>query len=573
MIINGRRLPGNRVSTSLIRAPVVPKTAFDIVLAIGDSYMSSIYGRDYTIDIDWPQVWQYRQWGSDLYYRTIDSDITPFSVPNSANTGLSLLSPAEYFGKTYAERTGKDILIINRGWPSTRLTSAGTAWAVGASSHEASITETNLAIAAAQAINPSSQFVGIIQWLGTNDAAAAADRTDFHDKLVASITDFRSRITGASGSWYLMAGLLPDYYSVILSSRGPIEFALRDVHRDVSNSYFIPSPTGYIDTAGTNLHPLATGNRAIPPLWDAALADSVAATINTASTFSSYEGSPLSLELKADKYVTWSLTGTNAASFEIFEETAYYSSTLGVRYFLRFVGNANGTAGTYNVTLNGKTSGGQVTTKAVTITVPAAYGGSSTGAVTKAMSQNRLTYANQFVGSTSAIARYSVTVGAGLNIIEISTNNPIATIKINGVSATRIAGAASDFRTMWSVPIAQAGTYNCDVTAVTGGTTFTGMGISVLTLTNTVASPGSVDAVAPVSAGSISSASLTVNTGGIMISMGQGRTGDSINSPATFIVSPNNTYFWASRDTTGIITLSGASQVRSIISASFDKAP
>lgn len=549
---------------------------YDVILLMGDSYSNGIIERD-AQDIDWPGVYQWR-WNAVSSTGVIDTDITPLQQPQQ--TGTSVLSPAEYLGKAYTARTGRKVLIVPRSQPGSKLSGSDGTWAVGQSGHENAIPVVNAAIAAAKAAYADSQFVGIFQWLTANDGAS--DRATIRTLLAATIPDFRSRIAGAASSWFAMGGVMPENLAPS-PTKLQIEFALRDVHRVTSNVQYVPGPEGYPQDS---LHYSNAGNRLMGGLIDAALGDTTPATINTASIFTVYEAQPLRVELSASEYVSWFLTGTDAALFEVTEETFYYGGSLlkNAHYkdILRWAGNTTrsfsapadaGGNNVYDVVLNAKDSHGNITQKPLAVTVKQAYGTSSTGAVTAThMSSAALVDpVDQAYGPPLAF-------GAGLNLIYIFNVNQgdITALSVNGVPAVKLAAAPSStyISQLWAVPLAQAGTYTV---AMTGAATASG-GIEVMCLTNTVMTPAAIDRLDWGGRSSpFSGASLTCPANGLIVGMGLYNSGLTGAASGTTLLSGPNTgwgLFDAYRASTGSIGVT-ASQGSSgtLITASFAKAP
>lgn len=566
---------------------VAPVPGYDVVLMIGDSYTVGIYARDVS-DTSWPGSFQYRSRSSDANYQTIDSNTTPYSEPLGADISMNPLSPVEYFAKAYYERTGRQCLVVPYGFNGSHLLGSGAAWPVGASLHEAAITQTNAAIAAAVAVSPDSQFVGIVQWLGTNDLSSAPNdtvtfsRANFVTAQNAAIADFRSRITGAASSWYMLGGMLPELWAQDVSTKGQIEFALRDVHKSGSNILFAQSPTGWIDTGSTNLHPTLASNRLAGAAFDAVLGDATAPTINNSDTYSFYSGSPAHIYLSADRYVSWDITGPDAANWEVVEEAFQWANGLKTsstfNYMLRLVGDANGpAASTQNITLSAKGGNGIVTTKAVAINFVAAYGSTGTGASATATVQtaNLVQLSNQFTDKSTSAIEVDLPFGEGLNVIKVGIGSPVTpptSVTVNSVPCSLVAGTTSTGQQLYTITLAQAGTYRLRMFNAGGVNTFN-PNFGVVTLNNTNATfSGTPEAIFPATSTFAQTANQTIATGGIILSTGY--TGaDTLNAGSTYLRTPTASfdYYVATRSTSGNFQFSnGSGQGRGLVTIAYD---
>lgn len=563
---------------------------YDIILMVGDSYTVGVEDRDPVVDTTFPGSYQYRSYAGDPAYRTIDSNTVPYSEQIAPTSGHSYLSPGEYLAKNYASRTGRKCLVIPFGYNGSHLVGSGNIWAVGSSGHENAIAQANSAITAAQAAFPGSVFVGIFQWLGANDMGLGATRSAFYSALSAAIDDYRSRITGASGSWYSMGGILPEQISTGNTTKFPVEFALQDAHRNKTNVMYSPMPEGY--NHGDNLHANLAGNRLMGGLIDTSLSDTTPCVINNGSTFQTYEAQPLRIELSSDKYASWFLTGADAAKFECFEEFFNYGTgaTLS-RYYkviVRWVGGSTAPAyasptdadanNSYEVVLNAKSSHGVITQKALSIQVNRAYGLVSVGAGTPTIARTSL---NEFssvswVAPTTAGVPFqapAMAFAAGLNLIYWSPNGAWTSttgITVNGVQAVQVDPSTTE---LWAVTLAQGGNYSPWLFGTGSAQNGT---LEVITLTNTAATPSAFDRTAPAGTSTppIVGANLTCPTGGIIAGLGIMNTSDTLAAGTTLDAGPSTGKNWVGhRTTSGSIQINGTSGTHKIISIAYAKSP
>lgn len=256
---------------------------YDVVLLVSDSYGVGIQNRD-AGDTIWPGFYQYGSYPSGSDYRTIEQVIplpqygtNAFAVPNP-------LSYAEYFGKSYAARTGRNVLLVPMGYNGSSIGTSGHIWQVGDSAHEAAIAQANLAITAAQAQFPNSRFVGILHWRGANDAMGDVPGATFKALEVAALQDMRARITGATNSWVIYGGMLPEFLAGDHTNRDPIEQALQQIAAEQPNAKYVPMPAGH--NSGDFLHSDNAGNRLMGGLNDAILTDTTAPVLTSQSAAS-----------------------------------------------------------------------------------------------------------------------------------------------------------------------------------------------------------------------------------------------------------------------------------------------
>jgi hypothetical protein len=220
---------------------------FDIVLLIGQSNMAGRGTLEALVDVTDPRVWQFGgSTGDTGTYRklTLASDPMPHSEgPQAGQMGLGT-----WFGRAYASAipTNRRVLLVPYAMGSTAL--VGGPWASGSpggSLYEGAITNANLAITAAQALYPSSRFVGAVWAQGEADAINSVSQATYAAALKAVIAGIRSRVTGASNSWFVINGMVPEYVTANSATYGPIQSALQQVASETDRCGYVTGASGF----------------------------------------------------------------------------------------------------------------------------------------------------------------------------------------------------------------------------------------------------------------------------------------------------------------------------------------
>ena len=288
---------------------------FAVVLAIGQSNAMGEYAtKDALIDTDPAGV---SQWGANASagtYQTIFQAADPLAW--NANIG-STTSPATWLARSYTP-PGARVLIVPCAIGATAM--VGSVWQPGnpgGSLYENAITQANAALTAAQAVAPGSYFAGAYWVQGEADGGASVSQATYAAALKDLIAGLRTRITGASSSWFLI-GQMP--YETMQhepwAGTRAIHYAHKQVGLEVTRCKFVPGPRGYTVQPGVNRHYTAAGVR----LFGAALAGMVAtAAAKTAPESLPTAAAPSSLassSVTASGFVfTWA--APNADTFEV----------------------------------------------------------------------------------------------------------------------------------------------------------------------------------------------------------------------------------------------------------------
>jgi chitodextrinase len=243
---------------SLRRGLVNPDdVGYDIVLCAGQSNMEGNPPWDQYIDVYDPRLMQFGGSNSDANtYRKIVAGSDPMLMYNGPRTGL--IGPSTWFGKAYANSipSNRRVLLVPVAEGSTGLVANNPPWAPGGYLCELAVTQTNLAYAAAIALYPNSRVVGVIWGQGEQDANYNIPQATYVTALKALIAGFRSRITGAANSWFIINGMVPEKIAAN-ANYAAIDAAHKQVAAEVDRCVFVAGPTGFAN----DVHYTAPGVR------------------------------------------------------------------------------------------------------------------------------------------------------------------------------------------------------------------------------------------------------------------------------------------------------------------------
>lgn len=238
-------------------------SAYDIIILAGQSNMAGRgLPRSGSLDIDDPNVDQFGGYLSGSLYRTIGNDITwlqhPDVVANEDRVGVG-----EYIGRTYAAANpGRKVLLVPVAEGGTRL--VGNTWQAGTpggARYEFAIAQANLAVTAAQAVNPASAVVGIAWIQGESDGDNAVTTANYLTALNNVIAGLRARITGATNAWFLIGSMVPE---AILTRSGYPEIDIAHMRATLANTRTI-FQRGPKAVTSDNLHYSLAGTRLFGP--------------------------------------------------------------------------------------------------------------------------------------------------------------------------------------------------------------------------------------------------------------------------------------------------------------------
>jgi hypothetical protein len=233
---------------------------FDVVLCAGQSNMVG-YGNTASAAIDCADsgVYQFGSYAGDsATYQQIVSGADP--LKNS--DGSAGLGPATAFAKAYASTipTNRRVLLVPICIGGTTMVAGTPRWNAGSPGgdlYESAISQSNAAIAKAILHYPNSRFVGLIWLQGESDGDSSVSQATYATAFKAALAGFRSRITGASGSFAVIAGMLPEGISGH-AGYPAINLAHQQVASEVSKCTFVAGPSGF---SQDGLHYTAPGQR------------------------------------------------------------------------------------------------------------------------------------------------------------------------------------------------------------------------------------------------------------------------------------------------------------------------
>lgn len=220
---------------------------FDIILCAGQSNMQGNPASDPLIDVGDPgQVFQWANSSADTAsYRKIITGVDPLYMPSGIRTGFTGL--ATWAAKSYLGTISRNrkILLVPCAVGSTGL--VGSFWEAGnpgGQYFERAITEANLAIAAALLLYPNSRFVGTWWAQGEADGLNGTTQAQHATGLKAVIAGFRSRITGAANSWFVISPMTPEGI-VAHTGEAVIDLAHTQVAAEVDKCIKVAPISGY----------------------------------------------------------------------------------------------------------------------------------------------------------------------------------------------------------------------------------------------------------------------------------------------------------------------------------------
>lgn len=243
---------------------------FDIVLCAGQSNMVGLGPVVANMDIADARVFQFGSYPSETAtYQKIVSGVDPLKHPFESAPGLS---PASWFSKTYAGAvpSNRKVLLVPVAQGGMSLVYAGGSevkWAPGSPGgtlYELAISQSNAAIAAAKLMYPNSRFVGALWLQGESDGDWTISTATYAAALKSLIGGFRSRITDAADSWFVIAGMVPE--GIVHGNHAgfpAIDVAHKQVAAETAKCMFVAGPSGYVNEVPgqTPLHYNAQGAR------------------------------------------------------------------------------------------------------------------------------------------------------------------------------------------------------------------------------------------------------------------------------------------------------------------------
>lgn len=319
---------------------------FDIILCAGQSNMEGNPASDPLIDVGDPGVvFQWANSSADTAtYRQIVSGVDPLYMPGGVRTGKTGL--ATWAAKAYLSTVPRNrkVLLVPVAVGSTGL--VGSFWAPGSPGgqyFERAITDTNLAIIAAMLLYPNSRFVGVWWAQGEADGLNGTTQAQHAAGLKGVIAGFRSRITGAANSWFVISSMTP---SGITNHTGEavIDLAHAQVAAEVDKCVKVPPVTGY----DSDVHWTAPGARIMGTRLGLAVAAAKIAvgsdvTAPTASSAVVANATPTTITVTASETLNSSFVPA-ASAFTVGGHTVSAVAVQGLTFTLTVDGFVNGEA-------------------------------------------------------------------------------------------------------------------------------------------------------------------------------------------------------------------------------------
>lgn len=239
---------------------------YDVVLVAGQSNMAGRGTFNAGIDTTNANVFQFDGNAASGTYRTIITAIDPLKHPEASSTAVG---PAMFFAKRYNTLTSRKVLLVPAAWGGTAL--IGGTWAPAGRDYLNAIDQANRAITAATAALSGSRFVGTIWLQGESDGANLVAQNTYQTALLALIAGFRSSITGASSSWFVIGQMMPEAIAAQGGTYAAIDAAHTVIGADAVRTTRVAIGAGF--NSGDNLHYNAAGAR----LMGTTMGDGVAA--------------------------------------------------------------------------------------------------------------------------------------------------------------------------------------------------------------------------------------------------------------------------------------------------------
>jgi hypothetical protein len=300
---------------------------YDIVICAGQSNMEGNPPWDQYLDVYDPRLMQFGGANNDANtYRKIVAGSDPMLMFNGARTGL--IGPSTWFGKAYANSipSNRRVLLVPVAAGSTGLVANSPPWAPGnpgGQLYELVITQANLAYAAAIALYPNSRVVGALWAQGEQDANYNITQAAYVAALKALIAGWRSRITGAANSWFIISGMVPEK----IAANAPyavIDAAHKQVAAEVDRCAFVAGPTGF----ASDVHYTAPGVRILGTRLGLAVAK-VGAAAAAPAPAADTTAPTMSGALTSSSVTQTGFTVTWAAASDDTSVTGYETSTDG----------------------------------------------------------------------------------------------------------------------------------------------------------------------------------------------------------------------------------------------------
>lgn len=405
-------------------------------------------------------------------YRTIITAVEPLAHPDGSMTGKCGLGYA--LARSYlAANPGRSVLLVPAAVGSTSLTSGTPGWQASAGApnpattypgasasqlYNFAIDQANRALAAANAAQPTwtNRIVGTVWVQGENDAAASVSKATYAAGLDALIDGFRTYMTSATSSWFVVGSMLPEFIAAAHATKDPVDLAHRETPSRKAYTAFARMDGGY--NSGDATHYNRAGYLALASSVLAAIAK---AKLNT--TVGAVPGQPTIALTANTNSIDVAITAAGSGAAATGNQLEYHVS--GGVWILQDAGST--TAGTLSG-LAGSTAYSVMDTpyNNAGLGVPSAVASATTGAGVAAPGLPTFTIGS--LTSAGGVATITMGTGGAVTSYDIAFSTDGGTSYGSNTSLTKSA-SPQDFTIDW---LSASTTYKPRVRAVgLGGTT------------------------------------------------------------------------------------------------------
>lgn len=228
-------------------APVVaPGDEWHVFLVAGQSN-SQGHGRPIDAgDIAGPRNFQWTQAGT----LTAANEPLNHTLVVTNNIGHAVCFIRDHYVPAHGSNV--TVVLVPAAVPNTSL--VGGPWAVGGTHYNTAVTRTNAAMAYLATQSGTALFKGVIWHQGETDHANGVSQVDYAAGLDATIAGFRSEITGATSSVFLLGGTV--------YAADPVQLAIQDTPNRVTRCGY-GSASGLTVNVGDSPHFDAASQRTL----------------------------------------------------------------------------------------------------------------------------------------------------------------------------------------------------------------------------------------------------------------------------------------------------------------------
>lgn len=249
----------------------VDDVGYDIIGLAGQSGAEGRGVIDALIELADPRVWQYGCTDgarNHTIFAGNDPNYNPTNITGMSGRGLNTqMSALTVASKVYASMrpSNRRVLYVPVAMGGTPLVGGTALWAAGNPGnalYETAIGHINAAVISAKIQYPNSRYVGTFWHQGESDAIFGVSQVNYVAGLKALIAGFRARITGATNSWLIIGGMVPEAIAASPGGYNPIVAAHQQVASETAKCAYVAGPSSCTDD---NLHYNATGCRILGP--------------------------------------------------------------------------------------------------------------------------------------------------------------------------------------------------------------------------------------------------------------------------------------------------------------------